>query len=60
MPVSPYAGKPAEPSMLIDVPQLVTAYYSEAHLRRILEDAQALIANALAAAARLRAGGGSA
>jgi phosphoglucomutase len=28
MPLSPYAGKPAEPSLLINVPQLVTAYYT--------------------------------
>ncbi|HEX2278844.1 MAG TPA: alpha-D-glucose phosphate-specific phosphoglucomutase, partial [Candidatus Tectomicrobia bacterium] len=28
MPVSPHSGKPAEPSMLIDVPRLVTAYYT--------------------------------
>jgi phosphoglucomutase len=27
--ISPLAGKPAEPSMLVDVPRLVTAYYSE-------------------------------
>jgi phosphoglucomutase len=30
MNVSPYAGKPAEPSMLVNVPRLVTAYYTEA------------------------------
>ncbi len=30
MKVSPFAGKPAEPSMLVDVPRLVTAYYTEA------------------------------
>jgi phosphoglucomutase len=29
MKVSPFAGKPAEPSMLINVPRLVTAYYTE-------------------------------
>jgi phosphoglucomutase len=29
MNVSPLAGKPAEPSMLVDVPRLVTAYYTE-------------------------------
>ena len=29
MNVSPFAGKPAEPSMLVDVPRLVTAYYTE-------------------------------
>jgi phosphoglucomutase len=29
MKVSPFAGKPAEPSMLVDVPKLVTAYYTE-------------------------------
>ncbi len=28
MAVSPHAGKPAAPSMLIDVPRLVTAYYT--------------------------------
>ena len=29
MQVSPLAGKPADPSMLVDVPRLVTAYYTE-------------------------------
>jgi phosphoglucomutase len=29
MKVSPFAGKPAEPSMLVNVPRLVTAYYIE-------------------------------
>jgi phosphoglucomutase len=29
MEISPHAGKPAEPSMLVDVPKLVTAYYTE-------------------------------
>jgi phosphoglucomutase len=29
MKISPYAGKPAQQSMLVDVPKLVTAYYSE-------------------------------
>ncbi len=29
MKVSPFAGKPAEPSMLVNVPKLVTAYYCE-------------------------------
>src|SRR5271154_929692 len=29
MKVSPFAGKPAEPSMLLNVPRLVTAYYTE-------------------------------
>jgi phosphoglucomutase len=28
--LSPFAGKPAEPSMLVNVPRLITAYYSEA------------------------------
>ena len=28
MSISPYAGKPAEPEMLINVPRLVTAYYA--------------------------------
>ncbi len=27
MSISPYAGRPAEPGMLINVPRLVTAYY---------------------------------
>ena len=30
MKISPLAGKPAEPSMLVNVPRLVTAYYTEA------------------------------
>ena len=29
MKVSPFAGKPAEPSMLVNVPKLVAAYYTE-------------------------------
>ena len=29
MTVSPLAGKPADPSMLINVPRLITAYYTE-------------------------------
>jgi phosphoglucomutase len=29
MKVSPYAGKPAEPAMLVKVPKLITAYYTE-------------------------------
>ena len=29
MNVSPWAGKPAEPEMLVNVPKLVTAYYTE-------------------------------
>ena len=29
MKVSPFAGKPAEASMLVNVPRLVTAYYTE-------------------------------
>src|ERR1700694_2196693 len=29
MNVSPRAGKPAEPSMLVDIPKLITAYYVE-------------------------------
>jgi phosphoglucomutase len=29
MNVSPLAGKPAEPSMLVNVPRLITAYYAE-------------------------------
>ncbi len=29
MKVSPFAGKPAEPGMLVNVPRLVTAYYTE-------------------------------
>ena len=69
MQVSPYAGKPAEASMLVNVPRLVTAYYTEQpdpsgtediykiyaessrgadHLRRIPEEAQAMVNDALA------------
>src|SRR5436305_3152490 len=29
MNISPMAGKPADPSMLVDIPKLVTAYYVE-------------------------------
>jgi phosphoglucomutase len=29
MKISPFAGKPAKPSMLVNVPKLVTAYYTE-------------------------------
>ena len=29
MEISPFAGKPAEPAMLVDVPKLVMAYYTE-------------------------------
>jgi len=29
MKVSPFAGKPAESSMLVNVPKLITAYYTE-------------------------------
>ena len=29
MKVSPLAGKPAEPFMLVNVPKLITAYYTE-------------------------------
>ncbi len=29
MEVSPFAGKPAEPSMLVNVPRLIAAYYTE-------------------------------
>src|SRR5580704_1380708 len=28
MPIDPNAGKPAQPSMLVNVPRLVTAYYA--------------------------------
>jgi phosphoglucomutase len=37
MKISPYAGKPAEPSMLVDVPKLVTAYYTEVPDHSVLE-----------------------
>ncbi len=29
MNISPFAGKPAEPAMLVDIPKLLTAYYTE-------------------------------
>jgi phosphoglucomutase len=37
MKVSPGAGKPAEPSMLVNVPQLITAYYAETSVPGITE-----------------------
>lgn len=30
MQINPHAGKPAEPSILVDIPKLITAYYEEA------------------------------
>jgi phosphoglucomutase len=30
MKTSPLAGKPAEPAMLVNVPKLITAYYTDA------------------------------
>jgi hypothetical protein len=69
MKVSPHEGEPAEASMLVNVPRLVTAYYTEQpdppetegiykiyaesfrgadHLRRILEETQAMVNDALA------------
>jgi len=30
MKINPHAGKPAEPAMLVNVPKLITAYYTEA------------------------------
>jgi len=29
MKASPFSGKPADPSMLVNIPRLVTAYYTE-------------------------------
>jgi phosphoglucomutase len=29
MKVNPFAGKPAQPRMLVNVPKLITAYYTE-------------------------------
>ena len=29
MKISPYAGKPAEPAMLVNIPKLITAYYAQ-------------------------------
>ena len=29
MPIHPLAGTPAQPSMLVNIPRLVTAYYTE-------------------------------
>ena len=34
MKVSPFAGKPAGPSVLVNVPKLITAYYRSLPLRR--------------------------
>lgn len=74
MNVSPHAGQPTDPWMLVNVPKLVTTYYMEApdpsvpkqeteniykiyaesfrgadHLRRIMEEAQAIVGEALEA-----------
>ncbi|MBX0328424.1 hypothetical protein K2Z83_12130 [Oscillochloris sp. ZM17-4] len=48
MNVSPLAGKPAEESMLVNIPRLVSAYYTETPVRRLLEEAQAIVSAALA------------
>ena len=32
MEINSYATKPAEPSMLVNIPKLVTAYYSAAQI----------------------------
>lgn len=37
MKVSPFAGKTAEPSMLVNVPKLITAYYTESPDPSVLE-----------------------
>ena len=61
MKTSPLAGKPAQPTLLVDVPRLVTVYYSckidaesfrgADHHRRIQEQAQTIVGAVLAAPA---------
>jgi hypothetical protein len=52
MKVSSFAGKPAEASMLVNAPGLITAYNAESfrgdHLSRILEEAQTIVNDAIA------------
>jgi hypothetical protein len=48
MKVSPFAGKPAEPVMLVNVPRLVTSFRGAERLRDILEEAQTIVNDAIA------------
>jgi len=56
MKVSPLAGKLPEPGMLVNVPKLITAYYKTYvesfrgtdHLKRILDEAQTIVSDAVA------------
>ena len=41
--MSPCAGKPANPSMLLNVPKLVTAYYTEAPDPSVPEQREAFV-----------------
>ena len=49
MKVSPHAGKPAEPGMLTKI--YAESFRGADHLRRILEEAQAIVGDTLAARA---------
>src|SRR5262245_10163324 len=58
MSLSSWAGKSAEPSMLVNVPRLLTAYYTYRPDPAVPAQAQALIDKALAAVPRPTVGGG--
>jgi len=57
MSVDPRAGKPADPSMLVNIPRLMTynlyteSFKGREHLARIQDEAQALIQKAFQAGA---------
>jgi phosphoglucomutase len=36
MPINPRAGKPATPDMLVDIPKLVTAYYTGKPINKLI------------------------
>jgi phosphoglucomutase len=38
MEISPFAGKPAEPAMLVNIPKLITAYYTEVPDPKVLAE----------------------
>lgn len=48
MNVSPLARNPVEELLLVHIPRLVSAYYTETPMRRLLEEAQAMVSAALA------------
>ena len=43
MKINPAAGKPADPTILVNVPKLVTAYYSLHHLAKLSRGERVLI-----------------